>query len=538
MATPKSSEPGSEPAPVTRPRCVRGSFCVVALAFFIGAFVSDYASDNGLVARALDKVYRLRHKPAPALRAAPIRRFPHRAPPGQNHLAEATTQTAPALALARTPWPTWRGNNRRTGCSPFEGPDLRHIQWLVPTEGLVESSPAIGPDGTVYIGSHDMALYAFSPAGRERWRYKTGGLIRSSPAVAADGTIYVGSFDGNLYAIHPEGALKWMYYAGGRVLTSPAVQVDGTIYITSQNGVLHAIDSLGQPRWQVELKGDVSVASPALMDDGTIIQATYKGQLYAIATDGAVRWVSQVTQSGFRTTPAIDGRSRILIGDRDGTLFCIAADGNILWRFRAEGDFRASPAIAPDGAIVVASHDRHLYKLSPDGALLWKLDLGGPVESSPTIDSRGMIYVPVFAGAIHAVTPQGAIAWDLTWGVTATAPAIGPNRTLCLSTDYAVMTIGAPFPSILFEEQNGQRLATAENKSDAPTRVALHLWATDAAGTTTTLHEETLDLAPAQRRAVFVPNPGPATLIVASLHDPITGELWSEDRAYPDAPTP
>ena len=37
--------------------------------------------------------------------------------------------------------------------------------------------------------------------GFKQWEYKTGGDVWSSPAIGSDGTIYVGSDDDNLYAI-------------------------------------------------------------------------------------------------------------------------------------------------------------------------------------------------------------------------------------------------------------------------------------------------------------------------------------------------
>ena len=62
------------------------------------------------------------------------------------------------------------------------------------------SSPVVGVDGTIYIGSYDGNLYALKPNGPLKWNFRTGGSA-SSPAVGADGTVYVGSDDGNLYAI-------------------------------------------------------------------------------------------------------------------------------------------------------------------------------------------------------------------------------------------------------------------------------------------------------------------------------------------------
>ena len=64
------------------------------------------------------------------------------------------------------------------------------------------SSPAIGSDGTVYVGSQDKKLYALSgKSGVKLWEFETGDRVFSSPAIGSDGTVYVGSDDQKLYAI-------------------------------------------------------------------------------------------------------------------------------------------------------------------------------------------------------------------------------------------------------------------------------------------------------------------------------------------------
>ena len=63
-------------------------------------------------------------------------------------------------------------------------------------EVLMDSSPAIGSDGTVYVGSYDKKLYAINgKSGVKLWEFETGGAVDSSPAIGSDGTVYVGSND-------------------------------------------------------------------------------------------------------------------------------------------------------------------------------------------------------------------------------------------------------------------------------------------------------------------------------------------------------
>lgn len=108
--------------------------------------------------------------------------------------------------------------------------------------GYLPSSPVIGSDGTIYLGvqvndsstgylaSH--RLYAIALDGTIKWLCKLAGLLENTPAVAADGTIFVGSRGGTLYAVKPDGTLKWSRYIAYEILSSsPAIGTDGTIYL-------------------------------------------------------------------------------------------------------------------------------------------------------------------------------------------------------------------------------------------------------------------------------------------------------------------
>ena len=143
--------------------------------------------------------------------------------------------------------------------------------------------PAIGADGTVYVGSDDTKLYAVNPAdGSERWSYATSDRIRSDPTIASDGTIYVGSGDGNLHAINPDGTGKWVYTTGGGIDHGDTVGADGTIYVGSADGNLYTIDPDGTLRWYFEDAIGVT-SSPIIVSDGTLYFTC--GYLYAIRSD-------------------------------------------------------------------------------------------------------------------------------------------------------------------------------------------------------------------------------------------------------------
>ena len=103
------------------------------------------------------------------------------------------------------------------------------------------ASPIIGPDETIYVGSHDDRFYALTCDGKKKWEFATGGDIAGTAAIAADGTIYVGSDDGKLYALTSDGKLKWAFTTGLNITNSPTIGTDGTVYIGSGDKKFYAI---------------------------------------------------------------------------------------------------------------------------------------------------------------------------------------------------------------------------------------------------------------------------------------------------------
>ncbi len=148
------------------------------------------------------------------------------------------------------------GNSSLTAACRANNPsydDNRHnaeglsTDWSLSAGLNIASSPAIGPDGIVYVGSANNLMSAVDPKNPTawKWRYSTSGAAPGSPVIAGSGsnyTIYFGALNSNFYAITPQGTNK----AGFPFLTDPAAELttkpvvggDGTIYFS-------AIDVLG-----------------------------------------------------------------------------------------------------------------------------------------------------------------------------------------------------------------------------------------------------------------------------------------------------
>ncbi|MFM2420159.1 MAG: hypothetical protein RL385_4882, partial [Pseudomonadota bacterium] len=116
----------------------------------------------------------------------------------------------------------------------------RSLDNILSGIGIV-SSPAIGPDGSVYFGGRNNRVLAYSPSGSRLWAFETQGDVVSSPLVDMDGNVYVGSDDNYLYALNGKtGALIWRLQTGNDVQSSPAMDKNGTVYVGSSDGYLYS----------------------------------------------------------------------------------------------------------------------------------------------------------------------------------------------------------------------------------------------------------------------------------------------------------
>ena len=154
-------------------------------------------------------------------------------------------------------------------------------KWAYETGGGIVSSPAIGPDGTIYVGSNDGNLYALKPDGSLKWSFPTRGAVHSQPAIGSDGTIYIGSWDSYLYAINPDSSLKWAFLTGGAINSSPVIGPSGDIYIGSRDKNLYALNPDGRLQWKFPTEGEL-FSTPAIGADGTIYIGSWDHSIYAV----------------------------------------------------------------------------------------------------------------------------------------------------------------------------------------------------------------------------------------------------------------
>jgi outer membrane protein assembly factor BamB len=368
--------------------------------------------------------------------------------PNPQIMGQPSSSSSGSGGLADSPWPMFRQNLNHTGVSPYDtSANLGKLKWSFMTGGTIESSPTIGTDGTIYVGSNDDKLYAINSNGTEKWHFITGNTVDSSPAIGSDGTIYVGSDDFKLYAINPNGTEKWSFMTNNALSSSPAIGFDGTIYIGSNDNKMYAINPDGTEKWNFTA-GDQIHSSPAIDGNGTIYIGSHDDKLYAINPNGTKKW-NYTTGATICSSPAIGFDGTIYAASNDGKLYAINPNGSKKWSYTIGYAFdRSSPAIDSDGTIYIGSYDNKLHAINPNGTEKWSFTTGGDIiASSPAIGSDGIIYFGSFDHKLYAINPDGTEKWSFITNhiIIVSSPAIGSDGTIYFgSFDHKLYAIGIP----------------------------------------------------------------------------------------------
>jgi len=113
--------------------------------------------------------------------------------------------------------------------------------WKHSAEAL-HSSPAYH-NGVIYYGTTE-GLEARSSDGTLLWAYYTPSAVKySSPAIGRDGTIYIGTEGGRFLAITNSGGAKWSSDVLQSAASSPAIDENGVVYVAAGQSLFAFADS-------------------------------------------------------------------------------------------------------------------------------------------------------------------------------------------------------------------------------------------------------------------------------------------------------
>ena len=161
--------------------------------------------------------------------------------------------------------------------------DHGQVLWRYSVSAAIEVSPAVGPDGTVVVGTNDRYQYGLSPKGQLLWKVQRQRETYSSTAVTADGLAYYGDNAGNVYVTNATKGVPVVRYSGmgGQIWSTPVIDSGHDAYFGTQLGHIFGYRYDGTRLFDINAHGPID-SYPALTADGTLIVGTEKGSIYAI----------------------------------------------------------------------------------------------------------------------------------------------------------------------------------------------------------------------------------------------------------------
>jgi len=298
----------------------------------------------------------------------------------------------------------------------------------------VESTPVISRGGIIYVGTTGGYLYAITTDGEKLWSVRLGDTVLSSPAVGGDGLIYVGSgpsdekAGGIFYCISADGDIIWEYETGAVGYSSPAVDQYGNVYVASAKGVLYAFDDAGDLLWTYDAQETIT-SSPVISLEGEAIYFSTAAQLMALDYSGLQKWAPYVPTaelfgieevSALVASPALDEDGNLYVGGILGDLHCLNAQGDEQWSVMIKSPsvldpmpaaIVSSPVIDRKGFVYIFSGNCLYSVLGDDGEVsgMFHIDAGGDsddtmsFQSSLALGADRTFYVASADGNLYAV---------------------------------------------------------------------------------------------------------------------------------------
>jgi outer membrane protein assembly factor BamB len=331
-----------------------------------------------------------------------------------------------------SPWPKFRRDAVQDGVSSVIPTQSGGAAWTFPTGRGVFSSPVIGADGTVYVGSADRTFYALNPTdGSVRWKLLTGQIIDSAALVDESGHVYFGSGDGLLRGVDgATGRLLWAMAADPPSLTTAFINwfegnvgltAAGQLLVPNDNWIIYTVDpstgtvirrtALPDQVWSLPAvdvtTGDFYVGNNNVVD-------LLGGNLYAYDSSDAHLW-NAFSPGSIAASPMLAPDGSLIVGGFDGYVRAYdPGSGMVKWAFAARDHIYASPAHLSDGTVIQASADGSLYALNPaSGAEIWEFDTQAPIRSSPAVDGDDNIYFGSGDGRMYVVNRDGTLRWSI-----------------------------------------------------------------------------------------------------------------------------
>lgn len=328
-----------------------------------------------------------------------------------------TSKTVYGLYETPQPWPMWRYDLARSGCTTSTAPNNNGTIWM--TANFYPSTTPLVVDGRVIVTGSGSKMYAFDETtGVQLWQSFTFSGSPSGNPAYSNGRIYIGTTSGYLYIINATTGAKLFenqLTSSAQIQTSPAVAY-GKVFVGTTDNYLWALNASNLLLKWYYMAGGPIYSSPAIHGD----------MLYFGCDDDKIYALNISSDTA----------------------------ASLVWRYTTGGDVRSTPCVGGGKVFVGSSSTDHsIFALNATstqitGQLIWKwtLDTGYAIETSPAFYNE-ILYVTApyqKAYALYANVAPGEYLennpvikkWSTTVGVYPKTPAIADGKMFLGAQDY------------------------------------------------------------------------------------------------------
>ena len=218
--------------------------------------------------------------------------------PSTDHYVYALNLSGTLVWKAETGDPIWATPATDPNCGCIYVASMDHYIYkykatdgslLVKSEdlgGAIVGTPAIGSDGTLYVGTFNKEMLALDPADLSiKLRYSTQDWVWGGPAISND-ILYFGDLSSSFYALHTSDlTVDWRIQANNAIVSTPVIAGEN-IYVPTESDTLYIVNTAGSIV-NTKVIGGVIYSSPVVAGDLLLVAPTgYSSPLVALSLDG------------------------------------------------------------------------------------------------------------------------------------------------------------------------------------------------------------------------------------------------------------
>jgi outer membrane protein assembly factor BamB len=264
------------------------------------------------------------------------------------------------------------------------------LRWRAPLSTASGYAASLNSDGScLYLTDCDYGLVCLDAAtGRQKWSLALNEGY-CTPAIGPDGAVYVAALDSDRVVKRvrdcgDSAVVDWSVPVGySRYSCGPVLDRNGVVYATGADdssglSTVVAMDADGTVLWKSATSG-WSAGSPVIDGRNRILVADWHGYLSCFNPDGTLAW-SVVTHQLWPNCTAIGRDDQVIVTDVAGGIFSFDSAGRQQWQTAVEVYGGNTPCVAQDG-IIIAGDPEDLYGIDANtGLTLWTFSMWDSLE--------------------------------------------------------------------------------------------------------------------------------------------------------------